>query len=232
MYHFAYLYLTLPFVALALALLSRVGRDLRRVALLLGTVGGAAGVISEYFYFHDYWRPPTLFGVGHVSVEDFLFGSSVMIVSVLVYPVFWQQRLSSDRSVSLKKGMAITGLCIIVAMLVGNRWLGVNSILVSSGAFAVIAACMVCRRNDLLKPAIATACFLVAMTLLVYVVEFDGFLPDFWSRYWLLHGTRLGGEVFGNVPLTELLWYFCWGLLGGAYLPFLSGRKFQKDNRL
>lgn len=53
------------------AVIYSVRTELRQMILRLSFVGGFMGLIAEYWYFKDYWRPPNLLGVTRVSIEDF-----------------------------------------------------------------------------------------------------------------------------------------------------------------
>src|SRR5258706_14284145 len=89
-----YIYLLLVLLLLA-ALTSMLWarRDLRNMGLSVGLAGGLAGLISEIWFFRDYWRPPTLLGVAHISPEDFLFGFAIGALAAVVYPALTRRRL-------------------------------------------------------------------------------------------------------------------------------------------
>lgn len=62
------------------------------ILLKVSAIGGLAGLISEMWYFNDYWRPPTLLGNSKISIEDFLFGFSFTGIAALVYKVIVRKR--------------------------------------------------------------------------------------------------------------------------------------------
>jgi len=77
-------------------------KDLHQKLIKASLLGGLAGLIAEFWYFRDYWRPPSLFGQKIISLEDFLFGISVWAVwSALV------MNLLRGRKKYNKKGVAI-----------------------------------------------------------------------------------------------------------------------------
>lgn len=59
--------------------------DLRRKVIKTSLIGGVAGLIANFWYFRDYWRPPSLFGNTVISIEDFLFGFLITGISASIY---------------------------------------------------------------------------------------------------------------------------------------------------
>ena len=221
------------FLLLGLALLAYwvgvwvVRPDLRGPLVRISLVGAAAGLVSELWYFRDYWRPPTILDatgrLGWPSPEDALFGFTVAGVAFAANKVVFRRRLAegAPRRYPQTAALALAGLG---ALLVGTNLLGVNSILVSSGAFVAAALVMAAIRPDLLRQALEAGLLLPAVVLPVYVVLFDVLAPRYWDRYWLLHGTALGVTVLGEIPVTEILWYTTWGLFAGIAYEFTTGR--------
>ncbi|MGH2722428.1 MAG: lycopene cyclase domain-containing protein, partial [Actinomycetota bacterium] len=193
----------------------------------ISLVGAAAGLVSEVWYFRDYWRPPTTLDptgrLGWPSPEDALFGFTVAGVAFAANKVVFRRRLveGAPRRYPQTAALALAGLGTLV---VGTNLLGVNSILVSSGAFVAAGLVMAAVRRDLLRPALEACVLLPAVVLPVYLVLFDLLAPRYWDRYWLLHGTALGVTVLGEIPVTEILWYAAWGLLAGIAYEFTTGR--------
>jgi lycopene cyclase-like protein len=221
------------FLLLGLALLGYwvviwlVRPDLRRPLLKISLVGAVAGLVSELWYFRDYWRPPTLLDptgrLGWISPEDALFGFTVAGVAFAANKVVFRRQLveGAPRRYPVSAGLCLAG----VAALVGaTNLLGVNSILVSSAAFVMAALAMGAMRPDLLRPAVESGGLLLAAVLPVYLVLFDVLSPGYWDRYWLLRGTALGVTVLGHIPVTEILWYTSWGALAGIAYEFTTGR--------
>ena len=217
------------FLLLGLCLLAAWGvfaalrEDLRAPMLKLSAVGAVAGLVSEIWYFRDYWRPPTLAGVGRPSLEDALFGFAVTGVGFAVSKVVHGRRLTTGapRRYGTTAALAAGGF---VALAAGTGLFGWNSIFVSSAAFLAAAAVMAALRPDLAGTALESALLLVVIVVPVYVVLFDVVSPAYWDRYWLLAGTAFGTRVLGNIPVTELLWYASWGALAGIGYEFTTGR--------
>lgn len=198
--------------------------------LKVSLVGGAAGLVSELWYFRDYWRPPTLAGVARPSAEDVLFGFAVTGVAFAAHKVVFRRALVPG-GLRRYPVAAVLGLAGLAALVVCTLALGMNSIFVSSVGFLVSAGVMVAMRPDLLRPALGSAALLVAAMLPVYLLLFDVVSPAYWDRYWLLRHTTWGVMVLGNVPVTEIVWYASWGALAGIAYEFTTGRSLRPAAR-
>jgi len=225
---YAYLILGLVLIWLA-GVLILVRKDLVRLSIKLGVVGGVAGLLSELFYFRDYWRPPTTLGIAKISPEDFVFGFAITACSVIIYPVITRQRFGLYDGPNKIKTYLLFFTGGVLSLLTFNLGLGINSIFVSSALFLTFAVIIVYLRPDLLLPAVLSAVVLTALIVVTYMVLFNSLFPEFWDKYWLLANSKWGIMIFGNVPVTEMLWYFSWILFASVSYPFVSGKKFIKQ---
>ncbi|UGU14936.1 hypothetical protein LS482_14690 [Sinomicrobium kalidii] len=192
--------------------------------LKASVMGGLAGLIAEFWYFRDYWRPPSSVGLATVSPEDFLFGFFITGLAVSVYDVVFRRTFSNGEQ-RRKKHFAFLFLTGIGALFLFNNWLGFNSIFVSSIAFIIFSVIMASIRKDLWIPLLVSGILTLLIIIPVYAIIFNLISPTYWDSYGLLSGTPYGATVLGNVPLTELLWYFSWGCMAGIAYDFASGKK-------
>ncbi len=195
---------------------------LRKKMLKTGVMGGLMGFISEYWYFKDYWHPPTLLGQSVVSIEDFLFGFSVTGLAAIIYEATFNIKLQPGAK-PRKKLFGRLFLLGIMAMMCLNVGLGINSIVVSSIVFLVCACIMAALRPDLAVQGIISGALMLVVVLPVYLLLFDLLNTDYWDQYWLLAETKMGITILGHIPLTELWWYFSWGCMAGMAHSFASG---------
>ncbi len=225
-----YTYLLL---GLSLAILTGTSLYLRKDLALkivkLAVLGGVVGLVSELFYFRDYWRPQTLVGTGKISPEDFVFGFTITALSVVIYPLLARKTFVKSDKPNRRNLYAIFFVCGLIALLVFNIHLGINSIFVSSVAFLCFSIIIVSTRRDLLKPSLFSAVALTSVVICIYIFLFDFISPNFWNNYWLLANTKWNIKLFGNVPLTEVIWYFSWTSLASVSYPFVSGKVFNKN---
>lgn len=198
--------------------------QLRKKMIRAGLFGGLMAPPAEYWYFSDYWRPPGLFGYKIVFIEDFLFGFAVTGLSAIVYEVLFnaQYEKTARNYKKLFLGMFAFGIGL---MMLFNTVLGFNSMITSCICFVFFTVFVLVLRPDLLMQSVLSAFLMLIVILIVYVPLFDIFNTTYWQKYWLLYGTNPWGIIlFGNIPLTELMWYFFWGGFAGIAHPFASGR--------
>ena len=191
--------------------------------LKVSFIGGFAGFVAEYWYFKDYWQPPTLMGKSVISIEDFLFGFTIMGIAVSIYEFLFSVKVSPVYR-NRKKMFGRMFLIGIICMMLFNIQLGINSIIVSSIVFVLYTVFMLVKRPDLRVQAIASGLFTLAVVIPIYALLFNVINTTYWDSYWMLARTHLGVTVFGNIPVTELLWYFTFGCFAGIAHSFASGR--------
>lgn len=226
---YTYLLLGLFLVVPLIGLVS-MRKDLARLIAKVGIIGGVAGLLAEIFYFKDYWRPPSLFGVASISAEDFIFGFGITALSFSAYLWLFKVRLSEQVHPPRHALYGIFFVAGCVAMLFFNSYLGINSIFVSSAAFLLLTAVIMYLRRDLIRPGIYSAILITGFMGMAYIILFDVISPHFWDNYWLLADTKWGITIFGNVPVTELVWYASWVVFVSVSYPFISGRNIQPIN--
>jgi len=220
---YAYMLLVLA-LAVVWAIIAAVRRDMLRKMVKMSAYGLALGAIAETWYGKDYWQPPTLLGDTLIVPEDLLFGFTITGISATIYyAVFRKQSVAGEvRRRPFFFALFIIGLS---SMHVLCSVFHFNSLLVSTALFVIFTVVSVRLRTDLLLPALKSGLLSVAVVIPIYIVIFDIICGDFWSRYWLLADTPWGITLLGNIPATELWWYFTWGCLVGIGDEFSSGTK-------
>lgn len=225
----AYLFLDLPFVTLALAILI-IRKDFWPVARRLFVTGAVIGLVSEFFYFRDYWRPQTFFGVGRLfSIEDILFGGAIMTLGVLLLPAIEGIEVRRGK---LNVGRLLTYFSVgLAALLIAIFGLRLNSIFASSLIFMLLGLTMTIRLPGLIRSGFKTAVILSTFAGLSYLVVFGLLFPNFLSEVFFLHGSLLGLEILGSIPVTELLWYFSWGFFASIASQYLGAIELKTSQR-
>lgn len=229
MERYAYLCLDIS-LAILTGISLYIRKDIASKIFKLSVLGGVAGLVSELFYFRDYWRPPTIVGTGKISPEDFIFGFTITALSLGIYPLISHRTFAKSDKPNHKNLYALLFVSGLMALLICNVYLGINSIFVSSVSFLCFSVIIVTVRRDLLKPALLSAVLLTVAVTCIYIFLFDFISPRFWDNYWLLDNTKWNMRMFGNIPLTELIWYFSWISLASVSYPFASGRIFTKTD--
>ena len=228
LYPWCYLLYSMIFVSLLVFLL--VTRpDLRRPVAPFLILGGIMGPVSEViFYLRDYWRPDTMLGPGRVSIEDVLFGASIYGLAVIVYPFITRRSIVDEQKFTstqqFRRAAIVFGLGIVLAIPL-NYWLGINSVPATSAVFLAEAAYMIMARPDLLKISLITSTVLAAFALGLYAIGLNVVGSSFLDAWWLAKDTAWGITILGNVPLTEIIWFFAAGCYMPAFYFYATGRR-------
>lgn len=199
-------------------------KDLRQKLIKASLMGGLAGLIAEFWYFRDYWRPPSLFGQNVISLEDFLFGFAIVGVLATIFDVILKKKLA-DGFKKRKWLFYLFFILGVLSLIIFTNWLKFNSIFISFLAFFIFTIIIVIIRKDLLLPSLLSGLLAVAVIIPCYLFLFNFISPDYWGNYWLLYNTSYGIIILNSLPVAELFWYFCLGCLVGINYEFASGKK-------
>jgi hypothetical protein len=229
-----YLYLIYSGLFLgALIVALRLRWDLWNDAWPFIILGAIANPINELLYFRDYWRPHDLLGTGRVSIEDVIFGASVYGLTAISYPFFLQKHISTEttcRRPLYRAGLSLSVVTVLILIL--NLGLGINSVVAFVLAILPCWGYMLSRRHDLIKPSLIAGAICITGIACGYVIGLDFLAPHVLNSWWLLKGTPLGVTILGNVPVTELCWF--WAI--STYLPVLylysTGRIYVDGHRV
>ncbi len=198
-------------------------KDLRRKLIKVSLAGFCISAPIAYLHDMDYYTPPFIFGVGIVSFEDVLFGLLAGGIMVSIYDVIFSRKNEKTEPRRAKFFIALMAVSFL-SIPVLTLGFGMNSVFVSFTAALISSVIMIYIRRDLLIPSVFTGLLMLAITIPVYSLLFNVIATDYWDKYWLLANTKYGVKVLGNIPVTELLWYFCWGCSLGIGYEFATGQ--------
>ncbi len=201
-------------------------RDLRSPIRLIGCCA-VPFAFTERFFYPSYWEPRFLWDLADkigFGLEDLLFVIGLGALTMSAYPFCFRKRFSFEsdsgrRPVLRLAGIgAFTGLCILLAVV-----LRVPMIYGAAGTMAIAGAAMTAIRRDLLTGSLwggAITCAVYFFVCLVFSQLFRNAFSDVW------HGERFSGVYLAGILLEEYVYGFTAGLVGTAFYPFVSGRKF------
>ena len=116
------------------------------------------------------------------------------------------------------KKLILLLMIIISLMIVLNNLLKINSIFASSFIFLISSIFILFKRKYLIIVALISSLLLPIFILPIYHLILNIIVPaDFLQKYWLLNDTVWGIKILGNIPITELIWYFA----AGAFFSIL-----------
>lgn len=218
---FLYLILTLCFLLLW-GMVWYLRPDLRHRMLRPSIIGAIAGALAEFWYFQDYWQPPTLTGIATLSPEDFLIGFALAGLGVAIPDVALRTR-DVPGAIAHRGIFFLLFFLGLASLLIWSTWLSYNSVIVSEIAFALCAAVMLLLRPDLWKAALISGVLLGTIGFVLYFLLFTWMAPHYWQQHWLLAKHPLFGGTLLRVPLTEIAWYTSWGILAAVIPGFVQG---------
>src|SRR5258708_591603 len=133
-----YLYLWGSLVGCLIFLLIYTKRkDLRSRMLSAGLAIGFLGILSESYFFKDYWQPALLIRFGNFGgLEDFMFGLAAGGIGVVIYDFVFHKRLRSKFHPHLWI-VPVVLLSEFVSLQILVKYLGVNSIYASAVGFLI-----------------------------------------------------------------------------------------------
>ena len=198
--------------------------------LIMSLLTASFGVISEIWYFADYWEPEIALPLPYIGgVEDLLFGFSIGGIGAFVYESVFVRGICKCSEKELKREwflfvfFAITG----TSMIVLNNVLGINSIFASSIGMIIVATIMLYIRPDLIPNALGSAVMVAGVMFVIYYLGQEAFpsAHTWMTSIWKLYGTSQGVVLFKHIPWTEMLWGLSWGLVWGSMYEFLVGAR-------
>jgi hypothetical protein len=225
-----YLYLIGSLVALIfVAIIFILRKEMRPFILKAGLIGGCLSVITEFWFFQDYWVIPSTSGVAIPSIDDFICGFAFMALSGVLYPFIFKLPFVSSRGEWRRFVIPILAISLL-SMIIFVSFLGVNSIILASAIPFGVTAYVLIRDPSLYKRALFGAAFLAVLSILTYGVLFGLISPNYIDNYFLIAHHPLNPNPLGFIPLSELMWFIAMGALGGVFYEYIV-RSHQKKTK-
>ena len=189
----------------------------------VGVAGGMMGMIAELWYFRDYWRPPTIFGTGIIGIEDYIIGFALFGVGGYIYSSFTKREIDhSKQTKAVNRQFFFMFVLACFSLTVFSVGLGIHSGYVTFLIFLVLSIYIWFKRPDLIGQSIISAFAMLAISFVIYYINFNILFPHFWDTYGMLDVPVLGMKVF-NIPFSEMLWHFSWAMLCSMFRGFRNG---------
>jgi len=189
----------------------------------VGAVGGIMGMVAEFWYFRDYWRPPTLFGEGIVGIEDYIIGFALFGVGGYIHSSFSKKEIDFDKHMVAKnRDFFFIFLLGCGSLTFFSVVLGFHSGYVTFLTFFLLSVYIWIQRPDLIGLSIISAFATLAISLVIYYINFNLLFPHFWDQYGMLDKPILGFKIL-NIPLSEMLWHFSWAMLCSMFRGYRNG---------
>ncbi len=200
-------------------------KDLRTNIVSMSIIFGICGPIFEFWYLQDYWSPQTITGT-KIGIEDFLFGFFFGGIASVVYKEFSSKHISKFKSKNLHWKLLVTCVTSSLFVFCSSFYLfGINSIYASIIVFLLMAAVTFILRKDLFVEGLMSGLFLATGMFFAYLIFLSVF-PEAIHRWWFLH--NISGILIAGIPLEELAWAFCLGLVAGPSYELYTGVRILK----
>lgn len=202
-------------------LIFKVRKDLRKRMWLSG-VAMMPVTFMEYWCKRDYWNPPGPYFLEYISIENILFFFLVTGISISLFDLLFKKKnvKTSERKIAI---LYIYVTSILGGLFFFTDYLKINSILVICAITFLFTMYMLWFRKDLIRACFVTGGLITVYAVVLYHFLFNVLFTEYWDKYWLLNNTPIGIKVFGNIPLTELLWYFTWSCFCAVAYNFAGG---------
>lgn len=228
MLEYSYLFYSLFFLSI-LGVIFLLRRDLIRDSFPALIFGAIAGPVSEILYFSDYWRPESILKVGPILIEDVLFGSAIFGLALVLYPFIRRMKLGpvlsgNDRHVRTFGTLLFAAMSMILFMGI----LKVNSVFATAITFVLLWLFISLRRRDLFLPGLLSGALFAGALTILYAIVLNVLVPaEYLERVWLLSDSGLGLTFLGNVPASEIAWFFGVGCFLSIFELFVNKREYR-----
>ncbi len=231
-----YLYLSLAGLVCLGSLVVAITRpDLRRPIMIAGLAGGLIEAVSELWYFHDYWHPPTL--LAFPTPEDLLYGFGVTALAVCAVP-FWfngrYQRIGRSPSGQTRTIAIIAFTGFAAAIMTTAVWTGwLSSIWAACLCYAVLGIIGCSLVPELTIAGIWGGLIMGLLALVGYWIGLNHLIDGnaFLNRV-LLHPHQPGDiRILGQVPFDEVVWNTARGFCFAVVYPLLAGVRIKFHSR-
>jgi len=217
MHKYVYLFGALLFFLYWLFLFFKL-KEYRRRILVFSFLYGVIGIVSEYVYTVDWWKPETIFG-SRIGIEDFLLGFTNGGLASSYLLLFFKEKQGDVKSGGWLKVMfsiLITAVITAVLSLVFNFTSFYSN---SIGILAAIAY-IVYLRNDLFKYSVYGGLIMLIISLPIYFTLMF-FYPAWIKEVWVIE--KLSGNFFLGIAIEDYIWYFLVGAVISIMYPFYKG---------
>jgi len=216
------------FFAFVWALLYALAPRVRWYMLSTSLALSHFGLVLEYWYVRDYWRPQYLgsMSIGGVtfSFEDYVFGFAVSGLAAglfaLALPAF--DEAPSRRSGGwgwLRLQTAGVVFVLLISLLAGTG--AANSVHATFVACCIGAAAVYIRRPYWVLPGLVAGCALAALFFVFYEMFFLSLYPTIIEDWW--QPSAMSGLTLRRVPVEEVAWGFTMGLFLGPLVRVCAG---------
>lgn len=193
----------------------------RKEMLIISTLFGIGGVLSELVYVQDWWKPITITNT-LIGVEDFFSGFFIAGIASIIYTRIFHKKIKKENIAFLKLRYRYIAI-IFVALFFGSFLILKNSFYASLIAFIFAIIIIWIKRKDLIFNSIASGVLTLIIGVVIYLI-LNILFPGFIEQFWYLKEGWYSALLFG-IPIGEYIWYLLAGMFIGPFYEYMLGRK-------
>lgn len=230
-YQYFYLFWIIIFFIIWLILfLSR--KDLRHEMLAISIIFGLGGIVSEFTYTQDWWRP-LIFTQTSVGIEDFVIGFLIGGICSVTYTVLFHLKLelnhfSLTKTIGRDRLFGNMFLIVFALFFLGMFYIfNLNSFYSTAISYLLGIIVIVFYRRDLIISSMISGIIILFLGSLIYYFLFLLF-PYYIDKFWYLPKNWYS-HLFLGVPLAEYIWFFLTGAFIGPLYKFVRNKKIVRS---
>lgn len=198
-------------------------KNIHQEMLAIGLLLGFFAILTSRAFGTQYWTPQYILGP-RLPLEDFLYGFFIGGVSSGSLHLF----IKSKRHRKLTEHALVQGAAATMASAIAFFelvWvLGLNPIYSGLIVLLVLTLMMYFKRADLIVSSFISGLILLVVTFLGFSILLHIY-PNLIVKWW--HISNLSDIYINKIPIEELAWAFCLGLLVGPLYEFLCRDKIK-----
>lgn len=199
-------------------------KDVRKTMWWLSVIFGFVGLVVEYIFIADWWRPLTITHTP-VGIEDFLFGFWIAGISAVIYEEVFKKKVYLRKPRPEPQLIRSTALWAggVAALFYGTFYLlHVSSYYAS--LFCLVPAILFIwiKRHDLIPDSVVSGLLMSGVGFL-WFASAELFSPGWVRHYWML--SNLSGLFIWRAPLEDITWIFLAGAFIGPLYEIWQGAK-------
>jgi hypothetical protein len=190
-------------------------KDVRKEMILVSTLFGFAGIISEIAYIKDWWLPLTVTNTA-IGFEDFFIGFFIGGISAVIYEIVYSKKVKIKHPANIRLHYI---LALFAFIFLGSFYiLKINSFYSTSLAIFTALILMLIKRKDLIKDSLISGLLTLIIGVIIYFILMI-IQPGYIERFWYLNDVWYA-KTFIGIPIAEYVWYFLIGMFIGPLYEY------------
>ena len=91
-------------------------KDVRKEMLYLSPFFGIIGLLTEYYYIKDWWKPLTITGTA-IGIEDFLFGFGIGGICAVIYEEIFKEKIIIRKVGKIKEKQRNLNIVLLIGLM-------------------------------------------------------------------------------------------------------------------